>query len=121
MSSPDLATQLEMHLLCKGGWVPVAEICAHLGINERDLRATGRKRAIFARFAISNSAPGRNGLKHISLCSVAERLAYKHNRLRRLVAETRALRDYDLAVTNCLTGKRRQEFERHTGQSLLPL
>lgn len=121
MTRADLVYQLEAFLLLQGTWVPMSEICQRFGVEERSLRATATRRAVFANFAISSSTPGQNGLKHMSFTTVAERLAYKHNRRRRLVAEVRALRDYETALHNCLTGQRAAQIERHTGQSLLPL
>lgn len=119
--SSELATQIEIFLLLAGDWVPVEDICARFGIPERQLRADSGRRPLCRHFAISSSRNGKNGLKHLSLCTTAERLAYKHNRRKRLVAEARALAEYNTALKNCLTGKRPDQIERHTGQGLLSL
>ena len=114
----DLATRIEMFLLLRGDWVPVSEICQHFSIPERILRADGKRRPLCRHFAISSST---HGLKHISLATVKERIRAKHKPRKILIAAARAQRDYDLALHNCLTGKRPDQTERHTGQSLLPL
>lgn len=119
MTQPDLATRIEMFLLTRREWVPVEEICRHFQIPERLLRADGRRRPLCRHFAISSARGGKNGFKHLSLCDVAERLEYKHNRLKRLVAERRALDEYATAITNCLTGKHPHQEERFTGQQTL--
>lgn len=114
-----LATQIEMFLLVERDHVPVKRICERFGIHERILRADGKRRPLCHRFAISSSKNGENGLKHIAHCTVRERLTYKHARRKVLVANARALKEYDAALHNCLTGKLPEQFERHTGQRTL--
>jgi hypothetical protein len=111
-----LAEQIEQYLLTKGTWVPVFEIAQRFEINERLLRADKERRPICAGYAISSTRGGHHGIKHLKCCTIAERLAYKHNRWKRLIAEKRAIREYEHAVHNCLTGKRPELIERHTGQ-----
>lgn len=115
----NLAIEIETFLLARAEWVPVEEICERFKIDQRLLRATKNRRPLCHHFAISSSQSGKNGLKHLSLCSLLERLAYKHNRIKRLIAEKRALKDYEQALHNCLTGKRPSLLERHTGQLVL--
>jgi hypothetical protein len=119
MTSGELATQIEIFLLNREGWVAVAEICTHFRIPERMLRADGKRRPLLARFAISSTRAGQNGFKHLSKTTVAERLEYKHNRIKRLIAERRALDEYTSAFHSCLTGK--PQHERFTQQGLLSL
>ncbi|CAN5356173.1 hypothetical protein BH09VER1_BH09VER1_28770 [soil metagenome] len=119
MGTADLATRIEMFLLMRGDWVPVAEICREFDIPERMLRADGHRRPLCRHFAISSSKGGENGLKHLSLCTVRERITYKNNRRKRLIAEARALQEYGIASHNCLTGKKPLQIERHTGQGIL--
>lgn len=114
-----LATEIEIFLLASHEWVAVSEICRQFGITERMLRADGSRRPLLEKFAESSTHNGRNGFKHIAHTTVAERLEYKHNRLKRLVAERRAISAYNHALENCLTGDPRQE--RHSGQTILPL
>ena len=113
MDPAELAPRIEMLLLSRGGWVAVEEVCAALEVPERMLRAVGRRPAIFARFAISSST---HGLKHLSLTTAAERIRYKHARLKVLIANRRALDQFNQAVHACLTGRRPTQTERHTGQ-----
>jgi hypothetical protein len=121
MNSTELAAQIEIFLLAAGEHVPVKTLCDHFGIPERLLRADGKRRPLCHRFAISSSKNGENGLKHIRHCTTAERLAYKHARKKVLIANARALQEYDRALHNCLTGKHPNKIERHTGQGLLPI
>jgi hypothetical protein len=107
----DLALRIELFLLDKGDWVPVKELCRECSVPERLLRAAGRRKSIFSKFAISCST---KGIKHIALTTPRERIQYKHSRLKVLIANRRALDEFTLAVTNCLTG--RPTYERLTGQ-----
>lgn len=119
MSTPDykaLATRIEMYLLALAEWVPVVDICRDCEVAERLLRADGRRRPIYSRFAISSST---KGLKHLAHTDARERIAYKHARKKVLIANARALRDFDNAVSACLTGKLPTLTEYHTGQGLL--
>lgn len=113
MTQTDLQTQIEAFLLTEDRWFSVAEICERFRFPERLLRADGRRRPLCGRFAISSST---KGLKHISFATVPERLDYKHARRKVLVANARALKEYALAVNNCLTGRKPTLQERHTGQ-----
>jgi len=113
MNTGELATRIELLLLDRATWVPVDEICAACQINERLLRAVGRRPAIFSRFAISSST---KGLKHIRHTDARVRIAYKHARLKVLIANRRALDEYHAALSNCLTGRKPTLQERHTGQ-----
>lgn len=97
-----LITSIELYLNVRPRWVPVSEICEHFGINERDLRATSRRRPMCARFAISSQTRGSSGFKHIAHTTVAERLSYKHRCMRNLVAYARARRDYEQALRSSL-------------------
>lgn len=110
-----LATQIETLLLERETWVPVEEICATCQIPERLLRADGRRRPIFSRFAISSST---KGLKHIKHTDARERITYKHARLKVLIANRRALDEFNNAIANCLTPTI-PAVERHTGQMVL--
>ncbi|MEI6034492.1 MAG: hypothetical protein WCS65_09460 [Verrucomicrobiae bacterium] len=113
MSTGELANAIEALLLARAGWVSVDDVCSACQVPERLLRADGKRRPIFSRFAISSST---KGLKHISLTTAPERIRYKHSRLKVLIANRRALDEFNRALTNCLTGKRPGQYERHTGQ-----
>jgi hypothetical protein len=113
MNTGDLATTVEMFLLSRGGWVSVEDVCHACEVPERLLRADRKRRPIHTPFAISSST---KGLKHISKTTARERIEYKHARLKVLIANRRALDEYTRALANCLTGKRPNQVERHTGQ-----
>ena len=113
MNSGELSDRIEALLLSRAGWVAVEDVCSACEVPERLLRADGRRRPIFARFAISSST---HGLKHLSLTTAPERIRYKHSRLKVLIANRRALDEFNQAVHACLTGKRPNLVERHTGQ-----
>lgn len=100
MISDNLPQLISDYLLTRADWVPVEEICTRFGINERLLRAHGRRPSLISGFAISSST---RGIKHIHHTTVNERLHYKHSRIKRLIAERRALKEHDLAVARCLT------------------
>lgn len=116
MTPPDLQTQIEAFLLTEPRWFSVSEICERFAFPERLLRADGRRRPLCRRFAISSST---KGLKHLSFATIRERLEYKHARRKVLIAQARALKEYNEAITNCLTGKKPTLQERHTGQLVL--
>lgn len=116
----DLPIHLEEYLLQRPRWVPIAEICEAFGIDERALRAHGRKRPLLHHCAISSAKPGENGLKHIRHTTVAERLAYKHQRKRVLIASARALKDLNAAIAHALSGSYPHRTDGH-GHRLLPL
>jgi hypothetical protein len=113
----DRAAIIERYLLAARHWVSVEEICRACSIPERLLRADGRRRPIFSRFAISCST---KGVKHITHTTVRERIKYKHSRLKVLIANRRALDEFTHALHSNLTGHN-PTFERHTGQIILPL
>lgn len=56
MKTSDLADRIEALLLLKRDWVSVEEICQSTGINERTLRASGKRRPLCRHFAISCSS-----------------------------------------------------------------
>lgn len=117
----DLSDRLESYLFAEPRWVPVAEICERFGIEERVLRAEGRRRPVHADFAISSARPGAHGFKHISHASIKERLAHKHACLRRIIAGARAKKDYDRALRNAITGKWPDQVADAHGQRVLAL
>lgn len=122
MKAPDLqhlATRLEIYLLTMARWVSVEEIETACSIPARLMRADGKRRPLYGRFAISSST---KGVKHLSFTNAQERIEYKHARKKVLVANARALRDFDSAIANCLIGKHPAQVERLTGQqTLFPL
>jgi len=109
-----LQIAIEDHLLSAGDWVSVDQICERFGIEERILRADGKRRPICRHFAISSST---RGFKHLAHTTASERIAYKHARKKSLIAHARALKEFDAALHNCLHG--RPAVERLTGQTLL--
>lgn len=109
----DLSARIEVYLLTRPVWVPVEILCRDCEVSERLLRADGRRRPIYSRFAISSST---KGLKHIRHTTVEERLAYKHARRKVLVANARALREFQFAVADSITGKPAREL--FTGQGV---
>jgi hypothetical protein len=113
-----LATRIEIYLLTREHWVSVDDVCRDCGIAERLLRADGRRRPIFGRFAISSST---KGLKHMRHTTDRERIAYKHARKKVLIANARALKEYDTAIRECLTGKHPNQIEVHTAQGVFKL
>ena len=113
MNPGELASRVEMFLLSRGGWVSVEDVCSACDIPERLLRADGKRRPIHTAFAISSST---KGIKHVSQTTARERIEYKHARLKVLIANRRALVEFTGAISNCLTGRRPDQIERHTGQ-----
>lgn len=114
-----IASQIELFLLDRAGWVPDAELITKFGIGERQLRAddmVGRP-GLLDEFAISSSA----GFKHLSLTTVEERLKSKHRKRRTAIAFFRSIQRQEAATRNCLQGRRPYLVERHTGQVLLGL
>jgi len=116
MDYGELAIRIESFLLTAKRWFSTAEICRACGCQERLLRADGKRRPIFRKFAISSSA---KGLKHLNFTTVTERLTYKHARLKVLISNRRALDDLAEATRCCLTGKFPDQRERFTQQATL--
>lgn len=115
-----LANRIEMYLLARGNvYVPIPEICEECEIEERLLRADGRRRPLCRNFAISSTKNGQNGLKHLFFTTPRERIRFKHAKLKNLIAYARALNDFKAAVRNSLTGSRPLQTERFTGQGIL--
>lgn len=111
-----LAAQIEVFLLTKGTWVPTAEICQRFGIKERLLRQDGRRAGLLDAFAVSSTRGGESGFIHHRHLETAAWLPIKHRLRRHAVAELRKLRAWTQARARCLTGKRPELIERHTGQ-----
>jgi hypothetical protein len=113
MDPTPLADRIEALLLSRGGWVAVEEVCSACDVPERLLRRDKRRKPIFSGFAISSST---KGIKHIDFATRPERITYKHSKQKVIIAYRRALDEYKHAISNCLTGKRPNQVERHTGQ-----
>lgn len=114
--SPGLEILINQFLLTAPRWFSTTEICQACGCPERLLRADGKRRPIYSKFAISSST---KGLKHLSFTCVAERLQYKHARTKVLIQNRRALDDFAEGLRNCLTGKFPDQRERFTHQATL--
>ena len=100
-----LPIQIEDYLLARPRWVPAAELEKAFGIDERILRAKGKRRGLLAFCAISSDKPGASGFKHIRHATTAEKIRAKHAPRKRLIAAVRAERDYDLALRHATSGK----------------
>lgn len=116
MDHGKLAILIESFLLTAKRWFSVTEICRTCSCPERLLRADGKRRPIYRKFAISSST---KGLKRLSFTNVAERIQYKHARLKVLISNRRALDDFAEASRNCLTGKFPRQEERFSRQATL--
>lgn len=111
--------QIELFLLARGTWVPTAEICARFDIQERALRAVGDKPGLLDGFAVSSTKQGEHGFCHHRFVERADWLKTKHRLLRHAVGELRKVRAWDRARQNCLTGRRPELVEKHTGQLVM--
>jgi hypothetical protein len=111
-----LAAQIEIYLLSVGTWVPTAELCERFGIKERLLRQDGRRAGLLDTFAVSSTRGGESGFIHHRHLETAAWLPIKHRLRRHAVSELRKLRAWTQARARCLTGKRPELIERHTGQ-----
>ncbi len=109
----NLANEIEAFLQARADWVSVEEVCAACNVPQRLLRRDKRRKPIFSGFAISSST---KGIKHLDFATRPERITYKHARLKVLIANRRALDEFNQAVHACLTGRRPNQVERHTGQ-----
>jgi len=116
-----LASQIELFLLDRGGWVPVAEICQRFGVAPRLLRQDGARRGLLDRCAVSSTRNGDSGFCHHRFLPTADYLPVKHRILRHAVAELRKVRAWESARRNCLSGRPPLRYEAHTGQSFLPI
>lgn len=119
MTSPpgphDLAARIEAHLLDAGDWVPVRSICALCGVPERRLRQLQDHPGLVSRVAIS----GDRGLKHVSLASPREWIAFKHRLRRHAIAQLVRVRDLGRRRRDVHALYRARHFERDTGQGIL--
>jgi len=103
--SSDLATQIEIHLLTLGTWVPTADLCARYGIKERALRAAGRRPGLIDHFAVSSTRNGTHGYIHHRYLPTADWLPIKHRLLSHALAEIRKARTWaksrhNIQITN---------------------
>lgn len=113
------AAQIELFLLAAGTWVPTAEICARFDIQERALRAAGEKPGLLDAFAVSSTKNGQHGFCHHRFVERTDWLKTKHRLRRHAIAELRKVRAWDRARQNCLTGRRPELVEKHTGQLVM--
>lgn len=117
----DLVTQIEIHLLTTGTWVPTADLCSRYHINERALRAAGGRPGPLDHFAVSSTRHGTHGFIHHRHLPTNEWLPIKHRQLRHAISELRKVRTWAKSRHNILTGPQKSLQELHTHQTLLPL
>ncbi len=113
------AAQIELFLLAAGTWVPTAEICARFGIKQRLLRADKDRPGLLDEFAVSSTRNGESGFIHQNNLPTPQFLAIKHRITRHAIGEIRKVRTWTQARTRCLTGKRPELVEKHTGQLVM--
>lgn len=117
----DLATQIEIHLLTIGTWVPTTELCDRYGINQRALRAVGRRPGLLDHFAVSSTRQGTHSYIHHRYLPTKDWLPIKHRLLSHALAEIRKARLWTKSRHNILTGPQKSLKEYHTHQALLSL
>ena len=113
-----IAAQIEIFLLDVADWVPSKVICARFCLSRRSLRASGKRPGLLDSFSVSCS---KRGYKHVACLSTDEYIKAKHSTRKHGIGELRKTKLWDRARSNCLTGPRRHQFERHTGQGILIL
>lgn len=117
---PDLAAQIEAHLLARGGFVSTREICSVFEIPERRLRQDADRPGLLDGFAVSSTREGHSGYIHHHFLPTPEWLAIKHRMRRHAISELRRVRRWDTARQRCLTGRKPALCERHIRQFYAP-
>jgi hypothetical protein len=112
----DTARQIELYLIAAGTWVPTVVICSLFGLKERALRQDGKRPGLLDEFAVSSTRNGESGYIHHRHLATPDWLPIKHRLRRHAIAELRKLKAWTHGRANCLTGKRPELIERHTGQ-----
>lgn len=106
-----------MWLLTQRDWVSAAEICQRFGVRERLLRADRDRAGLLSEFAIC----GDKGFKHIRNATDQEYQQAHERILAHLKHEARRLRSWRLRRLRERVGLRPVQFEKFTGQALLPV
>lgn len=112
----DVKARIESYLLSAGDWVPVALIVERFQIDERDLRASGRRPGPLSHCAIFSS----RGIKHLTHSTLQERIQCRNRIRRELISRARRLKWFEAGIHRCLaTPITTPAVEKHTGQTLL--
>ncbi|CAN5549453.1 hypothetical protein BH09VER1_BH09VER1_24910 [soil metagenome] len=119
MTTPDLATKIELRLLQAGGFVSTRQICAEFSITKRRLRQDDDRPGMLDEFAVSCTTEGEAGYIHHRHLPDDIWLQVKGTRVGHALAELRRVRKWTISRHNILTGKRPDLREVHTGQALL--
>jgi hypothetical protein len=107
--TPDLQLQreIEAFLLQAGGWVSREALVERFDVNERSLRAKGRRPGLLDGFAVSCSD---GGFIHHKFLPTDEWLQIKHRMRRHAVAELRKTKRWDEGRQNCRTANNQLTF-----------
>jgi hypothetical protein len=112
--------EIEAYLLERGSWVAEAEICARFGVTERQLRQLGKKPGLCTHIAVSRTHDGSKGFRHVQTATTGEWIAFKHAQRRAAISVLRRIRALDQRRHNAVKKTKDFEFERDTGQGLIP-
>lgn len=93
----DLALQIDTWLRTQSRWVPASEIAERFGLRERLLRADGDRDGLLDDFAVSSTAGGAHGFKHVRLLTTSEWIKAKRKMRRHGLRELRKTIRWDRA------------------------
>lgn len=113
-----LARQIELHLLDRGDWVSVQDLCTRFAIRSRLLRADGDRDGLLDDFAVSSTRGNEHGFIHINHLGAADYIRAKRRLRKHGIRELRKVRRWEQARARARIGLN-PPAERHTGQLLL--
>ena len=114
----DLARQIELHLLERGDWVSVQDLCSRFAIKPRMLRADGDRDGLLDDIAVSSTRGGEHGFIHINLLGAPDYIRAKRRLRKHGIRELRKVKRWEQARARARIGLK-PTTERYTGQLLL--
>jgi hypothetical protein len=114
----DLQHQIEEYLLARGTWVSTAELETMFGVEERQLRQSGKDLGLITEFALSR--PGR-GFIHIDLAPTSDWIRCKNAVRREALARFRKLKIWSIRRSHLTVKSPRRSvvFEKDSDQAVL--
>jgi hypothetical protein len=115
----ELEDAIEQYLLARADWVPTEEICRTFGVGERKLRDDGNQVGLCSRFALSRTDNG-GGYIHVQVASTEQYQEFRGRTRKHAIKELMRVRAMDRRRQNVSRPAKRVEWERDTGQGLIP-
>jgi hypothetical protein len=114
-----LEARIEQYLLDRADWVPTEELCRVFNVGERKLRDDGNTPGLCSRFALSRTDNG-GGYIHVRNATIKQWCLFKSRTRKHAIKELMRVSALDKARFNVTRIVQHIEFERDTGQGLIP-